>query len=352
MKLQSIIDIIGQLRGVVIHTFFLDYFEYTTDHVMMNDVIRLKPLYKERVWGGRKLESIFHRQLPTGVDLVGESWDIVDREESQSIVSDGELKGKTLNELWLDYKESIFGPNLPEEGRFPVLIKILDARKKLSLQVHPPENIASEIGADPKTEMWYIAEADPGAEIYCGFKDKITSVEFIEKINGGLADDLLHKIAVAKGDFIFIPSGRLHAIGGGIVIFEIQQNSDTTYRVHDWGRTGLDGNPRKLHIDEAIRSIDFKDIQPSKGRAENNFLVRCPYFEVEQVDLLAMEPVNATVNSNFAIISVIEGALSCGRSNFMSGDSFIVPAQIGAEPLQLACHVPTRILRTTIPKKH
>jgi len=320
--------------------------------VMMNEAIRLHPLYKERVWGGRKLESIFNRQLPNELDLIGESWDIVDREGDQSHVVDGEMQGKTLNELWVDHKELIFGTDLPDAERFPLLVKVLDAREKLSLQVHPPESIASELGAEPKTEMWYIAEADPGAEIYCGLSHQITPDAFMENVNGGLSDDMLHKIKVSKGDFIFIPSGRLHAIGEGILIFEIQQNSDTTYRVHDWGRTGSDGSPRELHINEALRSIDFHDVGPCKGRMENNFLVRCPYFEVEQLDLSPLESISASIDGNFAIVSVIEGAVACGCCDFSSGDSFIAPAQSEVESLALNSNGVAKLLRTTIPKKN
>jgi len=319
---------------------------------MMNSAIRLEPLYKKRVWGGRKLQTLFNRQLPNDVDLIGESWDIVDREEAQSLVIDGEMEGKSLNELWTNHRESVFGTNLPQTDRFPLLMKVLDAREKLSLQVHPPENIASELGGEPKTEMWYIAEADPGAEIYCGLSEGSNPDRFTESVNLGQTHSLLHKIKVSKGDFIFIPSGRLHAIGAGIVIFEIQQNSDTTYRVHDWGRFGLDGDPRELHINEALRSIDFKDIEPSKGRREDNFLVRCPHFEVEQLDLSSLERINASIDQNFAIVSVIEGSLSCGDCDFKSGDFFIVPAHMKEEPLQLVSQNTSKILRTTIPKKN
>ena len=320
--------------------------------MMMNDAIRLEPLYKERVWGGRKLESLYNRQLPNELDLIGESWDIVDREGDQSLVVDGEMQGKTLNELWVNHKEFIFGTDLPETGKFPLLVKILDAREKLSLQVHPPESIASELRAEPKTEMWYIAEAEPEAKIYCGLSDEVTPHEFMKNVKAGTSIDMLHEIKVSKGDFIFIPSGRLHAIGEGIVIFEIQQNSDTTYRVHDWGRKGSDGNPRELHINESLRSIDFQDIEPCKGRMENNFLVRCPYFEVEQLDLSHKESISASIDKNFAIISVIEGAVACGRSDFRSGDSFIVPAENGDESLALISNDVAKLLRTTIPIKN
>ena len=319
---------------------------------MMNETIRLKPLYKERVWGGRKLESIFNRQLPKDSGLIGESWDVVDRDEDQSLVIDGEMQGMTLNELWVNHKELIFGTNLPQTQRFPLLVKVLDATEKLSLQVHPPESIVSGLEAEPKTEMWYIAEAEPEAEIYCGLSHEITPDVFMKNVNGGFSDDMLHKIRVSKGDFIFIPSGRLHAIGGGIVIFEIQQNSDTTYRVHDWGRTDSDGCARDLHINEALRSINFQDVGPSKGTMVNNFLVQCPYFEVELLNLSSMESINGSMDENFAIISIIDGALSCGRYDFMSGDSFIVPAQSGAEPLTLISESSAKFLRTTIPKNN
>ena len=160
-----------------------------------------------------------------------------------------------------EHRREVLGSAPPaREGRFPLLCKILDAREKLSLQVHPPAR-ARHLG-DPKTEMWYIAAAAPEAELFVGLKAGITPEAFAEAVRHGMVDACFHRIAVTAGDAMFLPSGRVHAIGAGLVIFEIQQNSDTTFRVHDWNRVGLDGKPRELHVTQSLESIDFADVEP------------------------------------------------------------------------------------------
>src|SRR5207302_7774492 len=175
-------------------------------------------------------------------------------------------------------------------GRFPLLIKILDAQEKLSLQVHPPAHKAAALGGEPKTEMWYIAEAEPGAELYVGLKQGVTRTEFERKISSGTVAECFHRIAVREGDTMFLPSGRVHALGAGLVIFEIQQNSDTTYRVFDWNRVGLDGKPRELHVTESLENIDFEDFEPGlvgkkiepNGNLECQVLVKDPLFHIDE----------------------------------------------------------------------
>ncbi|HEX4349452.1 MAG TPA: type I phosphomannose isomerase catalytic subunit, partial [Verrucomicrobiae bacterium] len=175
------------------------------------------------------------------------------------------------------------------ESRFPLLCKILDARDKLSLQVHPPAGKARELKGEPKTEMWYIADAAPGASLYVGLKHGVTRAEFEKKIADGSVADCFQRIPVRAGDAMFLPSGRVHAIGDGLVIFEIQQNSDTTYRVFDWNRVGLDGKPRELHIAQSLASIDFNDFEPklvetrfvADGKVQKRSLVKDPLFDVE-----------------------------------------------------------------------
>jgi mannose-6-phosphate isomerase len=157
----------------------------------------------------------------------------------------------------------LFGRELPAAFRFPWLAKILDAREDLSLQVHPPAEIAPQMRGEPKTEIWYIAAAEPGACLYVGLRQGATREEFERRIADGTVAECFHRVAVKVGDVMFLPSGRVHALGGGIVLFEIQQNSDTTYRVFDWNRVGLDGRPRELHIAQSLASIDFSDIEPS-----------------------------------------------------------------------------------------
>lgn len=246
------------------------------------------PIFKERVWGGRKLAALYGKPLPPGL-AIGESWEISDRPGDVSIIANGPLAGKDLHWLVENHPVELLGQATPQRGRFPLLIKILDAQDKLSLQVHPPPDKAAKLGGEPKTEMWYICDAAPGAELYVGLKRGVTRAEFERKLKRGQVADCFHRLEVRAGDAMFLPSGRVHAIGAGLVIFEVQQNSDTTYRVFDWGRVGLDGKPRELHVPQSLGSIAFDDYEPSliksefvqAGPAKVRPLVRDPLFTVE-----------------------------------------------------------------------
>ena len=299
----------------------------------MPDVITFKPLYKQRVWGGRELEALYGRSLPAGNAPIGESWEVVDRENEQSVVESGEFAGRTLHELWSRYPEQVFGRGLPPSRRFPLLLKILDARQRLSVQVHPPTEIACQLGGEPKTEMWYVAHADPGAEIFAGLRTGVTRESFEKGVREGLTKDHVHRVPVQAGDFIFIPSGRLHAIGGGVVIFEIQENSDTTYRVYDWGRDGLDGVPRKLHVEESMQCIDFADTEPGTGTAEGDMLINCAQFTVERWRLPAGGSRVVGTDGKFAVLAVVEGKIDCGKRVFCAGDFLLIPAGLEEELL-------------------
>jgi mannose-6-phosphate isomerase len=247
------------------------------------------PIFKERVWGGREMERLYGKQLPPGTP-VGESWEISDRPGDASVIANGPLAGKTLRWLMENHRAELLGDAKPaNENRFPLLCKILDAREKLSLQVHPPASKAAGLGGEPKTEMWFIADAAPGAELFVGLKRGVTRVEFEKKIRTGEVAECFHRVPVRAGDAMFLPSGRVHAIGAGLVIFEIQQNSDTTYRVFDWNRVGLDGKPRELHVAQSLASIDFNDFEPklvetksvASGKIQKRALVNDPLFNVE-----------------------------------------------------------------------
>ena len=220
------------------------------------------------------------KKLPPNV-AIGESWEIVDRPEAQSVVRDGPLRGKTLHELWMQDRESTFG-NVPDATRFPLLVKILDAREKLSLQVHPPEKVAAKLGGEPKTEFWYVAAADPGAELFVGLREAMTRAEFEEALHSGTVAQYVHKIRVKTGDAMFLPAGRLHAVGEGNLLVEIQQNSDTTYRVFDWNRVDEQGRTRQLHVDQALQSIDFNDVGPKLIKPKGELLVRHELFEIQK----------------------------------------------------------------------
>ncbi len=314
--------------------------------------IRFNAIYQERVWGGRELESVYGRELPSeGVPPVpiGESWEISDREEAQSVVNDqgGEFAGMSLNELWNNEasRSRIFGDGLKGE-RFPLLMKILDCRQDLSVQVHPPAELAEELGGEPKTEMWYIAGADKAAKLYVGLKDGVTKESFEQSLTDGTVEEQIHAIEAVEGESIFIPSGRLHAIGAGYLIYEIQQNSDTTYRVFDWNRMGLDGVPRELHVEQSMRCIDFDDVEPRMDEAVGGCIASCEYFKVDKMELGSGTEVGNPDKERFSIVTVVSGELSdaAGRA-YMAGDFMMLPR--GAEALRVRDQ--TVIIQTTIP---
>ena len=290
----------------------------------MHDVITFQPLYKQRVWGGTTLESELDRTLPEGAKPCGESWEIVDREDDQSVVTSGSLEGKTLQQLWSDHREDIFG-SVESSERFPLLFKVLDARSDLSIQVHPPQEIAADLGGEPKTEMWYIAHADPGAKLYVGLNPGVDEDKFRSALKDGTVEDCVNVIEPKAGDSIFIPSGRLHAIGAGLLIYEIQQNSDTTYRVYDWGRKGLDGKLRELHVEESLKCIDFTDVSPQMDVPQDGILAKCEYFTVSRAALQAGQ--NRCAKECFEIVTVLSGeVLSESGQTFKKGDFFLLPS--------------------------
>ncbi len=308
----------------------------------LDQPLTFRPLYMERVWGGRRLAEKFGRTIPDGAPI-GESWELVDREDTQSVVENGPLAGKTLHELWTKMREPVFG-RVADSPRFPLLAKILDARETLSVQVHPPASMATELNGEPKTEMWFLLDSEPDAELFAGFRRGTTRAKFEQALAEGHAADLLHRLPVQAGDAIFIPSGRCHAIGAGCFIVEMQQNSDTTYRVFDWNRVGLDGKPRPLHVRESLLSIDFTDHEPSLAQREGESVVKCEYFKVEHWDL---ERARTDTSEGCAIFTVLSGALTCGGLTFKAGDFFLLPAATTNRTLT-PTQPSTSVLRTTL----
>ncbi len=291
--------------------------------------IRFNAVYQERVWGGRELERVYGRELPRGGVPYGESWEISDREDAQSVVvSDGGVyAGRTLNEMWCDEvtRVEVFGDGLCGE-RFPLLIKILDCREDLSVQVHPPAGLAGELGGEAKTEMWYVAGADAGAKLYAGLRRGATRESFERSLSDGSVEEQIHAIEAREGESIFIPSGRLHAIGGGYLIYEIQENSDTTYRVFDWNRLGLDGVPRELHVEESMRCIDFSDVEPGMDVVEDGCLACCEYFRVDRLDVSVGDVVGNVDGGRFSVLAVVSGRLCDGGGGvYVAGDFMILP---------------------------
>jgi mannose-6-phosphate isomerase len=315
-------------------------------HLNFTGPITFQPVFMERIWGGRRLETEFGKKLPAK-QRIGESWEIVDREEAQSVVSTGPLAGKTLHQLWTQHRSEIFG-NVSGTFRFPLLIKLLDAEEKLSLQVHPPNDVAERLGSEPKTEFWYVARADPGAEVYVGLRNKISAADFRRALDAGEAANHLHAIRVKAGDGMFLPSGRFHAIGGGNLLVEIQQNSDTTYRVFDWNRLDDSGQPRQLHVEQAIASINFDDVRPELVRPDGEQLVRHQLFDVQKWQLNAPREIAPT--GEFAIVCCLSGRVRSGDITIGPGEFMLVPASSPDRSVRPAGDS-TSILRITIPAR-
>jgi mannose-6-phosphate isomerase len=289
---------------------------------MQAECLTFQPLYMERVWGGRKLQTFFERPLPEGIP-VGESWELVDREDAQSIVSEGRFRGAALHQIWRDHRQEIFGEG-NDYVRFPILVKILDASDTLSLQVHPGLPGTTSLVAEPKSEFWYFVRTDEGASIYVGLKHGVSQSDFESALASGKVLELLHRIPTQPDGFIYIPGGRLHAIDAGNVMFEIQQNSDTTYRVFDWNRLGLDGKPRQLHIEKSLPCIDFDDFEPALSKGDGENLVACDWFHIDRWILNQSREANP--EPKFSIFQVITGTVSFGTRFFQPGDLFLVPA--------------------------
>ncbi|HVF70865.1 MAG TPA: type I phosphomannose isomerase catalytic subunit [Chthoniobacterales bacterium] len=310
-----------------------------------------EPIFMERVWGGRHLESLYGKRLPSAA-LIGESWEIVDRVEAQSVVHDGPFRGTTLQQLWKNYRREIFGdvpdnPRRTGSARFPILVKLLDAQENLSLQVHPPAAVAEKLGGESKTEMWYVTHAAPKARIYAGFKAEVTAEKFKDALDHGKPEQYLHTVEVNSGDAIFLPSGRIHALGAGLVIVEIQENSDTTYRIYDWDRSREGKAARQMHIPQAMQCVDFSDREPPLLEPEGETLVRHDLFEVERWELT--EPRQAAAEGEFAIVCCISGSFGCAGLERRAGEFCLIPASLADR--QLIPRTPhTTILRITMPK--
>jgi mannose-6-phosphate isomerase len=308
--------------------------------------ITFSPLYMERVWGGRELERVYGRTLPDPDRPYGESWEIVDREGEQSVVDQGPHHGTSLHDLWSNHREEIFGEGFSDHPRFPILIKVLDARDDLSIQVHPPASIAAPLDGEPKTEMWYIAGCEPGAKLYVGLEAGVTRAGFEKAIADGTVEKCVHAILPKQGESIFIPSGRLHAIGAGFLIHEIQQNSDTTYRVFDWNRVGLDGKPRELHVEPSLASIDFQDFAPEMDPPDGENLASSDFFKTDRKTLELGDTIGNPQDDRFSIVSVVEGKLESDGGRHFTKGTFILLPRAGAP---LTALEDTTVLQVTLP---
>ena len=287
----------------------------------------MDPDFKETVWGGTRIMTLFGKKIPSA--HTGESWEVSAHENGQSRIRSGFLEGKTLKEAVSMYPSEILGYQVAREthGQFPLLVKIIDASDDLSIQVHPNDEQALRIEGPSgrgKTEMWYIVDAEPDAQLIYGLKKDMTEEAFAKAIADGSLEDYVNYVPVKRGDTFFIPAGTLHAIGSGIVLAEIQQSSDTTYRVYDYGRVGLDGNPRPLHVEKALQ---VTNLFSSKGNEYSNIEegVVCDFFQVYRRNLRGIQEIAVSLD-HFQIIMILEGSGKIDGKPFKKGDTILLPA--------------------------
>ena len=293
----------------------------------MTPLLQFKPVYQERVWGGRGLASFLGRKLP-GSTPIGESWELVDRVEAQSLVLGGPWAGKSLRELMATHGAELMGPQWPQNRPFPILVKWLDCRERLSLQVHPPASIAAQLGGEPKTENWYVVRAEPGAAVLAGLKPGVDAAAFRAALKDNSAESLVHRLPTQAGDSLLIHSGVMHAIDGGNIILEIQQNSDTTYRVYDWGRVGLDGKPRAMHVEQSMASLEANTAgAPALVRTTEKtaVLAECRDFRITRHRLARGENLTFNAGEQARIISAVGGRLTAGDVTLTLGDNALLP---------------------------
>ena len=285
-----------------------------------------KPISVERPWGGRRLADLFGREVPEGKPI-GESWELSDRPEAcNDVLSGPGVKAdtkQTLHTLWTEKRLDVFGSRAPDLARFPILIKILESKRNVSVQIHPKAGP----GLEPKTELWYILEAPDDAVIYAGFKKGVKRADY-DKVTGTEAlVPLLHTLKPKPSDAMFMPSGRIHALGKDICMLEIQQNSDTTYRIYDWGIVDDQGRPRPLHLEETAKHLTFPDVEPQFVQPHGERVLDCPYFSVMRSFIFPGEyRVWTSDHTSFQYHFLAQGELRVEDRNFKRGDSWLVPA--------------------------
>lgn len=302
--------------------------------------LKFKPIYKERIWGGRKIETAFGKKLPEG-EKIGESWELSGVDGNVSVVSNGQLKGNSLQELIEIYMGDLVGDKVFDKygEEFPLLIKLIDAADNLSIQVHPDDKLAAERHHSfGKTEMWYVVGHEQGAELYLGFNQPVTKEKYLEYLNAGRLAELLTAYKVQDGDSYFIPAGTIHAIGKGLLIAEIQQTSDITYRVFDWNRVDpKTGQGRELHTELALDAIEYKSRSDYKTVAAPKVnapvtLEKCPYFQTNSLVVEGETVRDYAPLDSFVVYICLDGSLELeyegGTETVKKGETVLLPAEI------------------------
>ncbi|WP_372753199.1 type I phosphomannose isomerase catalytic subunit [Mariniflexile sp.] len=301
--------------------------------------IKFTPIFKYRIWGGNKLKTVLNKEYDQ--EHVGESWEISDVKGDETVVGEGDLAGKTLGDLIKSYKEAVVGAHVYKTfgDEFPLLIKFIDAETPLSIQVHPSNEIAKERhNSFGKNEMWYVMEAEKDAELIVGFNQAVDKTSYVDALNSGKILDILNNDKVSKGDTYYIPTGRIHAIGAGVMLAEIQQTSDITYRIYDYERVdATTGKTRELHTDLAVDVIDYSfdsNYKTNYNIAENetNTLVHSPYFKTNIINIKGELKKDYSKLDSFVIYICVEGALEivCNHKTYKvsKGETIFLPAAL------------------------
>lgn len=300
--------------------------------------LKFNPIFKERIWGGNKLQTMLQKN--SNGDTIGESWEISDVKGEPSVVSKGEFQGKTLQELSETFQGELLGKKVYDTfgTKFPLLIKYIDAKSDLSIQVHPNDALAKERhNSFGKTEMWYVMQADEGAKLMVGFNQEVSKEEYQTHLENNTLTEILNFEEVKKGDVYFLPTGRIHAIGGGIVLAEIQQTSDITYRIYDWNRVDAEGNGRELHTALALDAIDYtlhKNYQTEYNAQENKTttIVDSPYFTTNLIPFKGVFVTNHEKKDSFVIYMCVKGNVIFETENYKEelhfGETLLLPASI------------------------
>ena len=319
--------------------------------------LKFKPILKQKLWGGDKIQNIYRHDEPK-LETVGESWDVSAMEEDDCEVINGWLEGNTLADLTEVYMGDLVGDRVYEQygAEFPLLLKIIDSNRDLSIQVHPNDELADEEhGLRGKTEMWYVLDAEEDAYITLGFNRYVSKAEYIERVATSNLEEVLQKYPVKKGDVYFIPAGMVHSIGKGCLIMEVQQASDITYRIYDYNRKDADGNLRELHTELAQKAIDYENwqgrkitLQPSQNGIVN--LVECPYFQVNEMQIDKPKEYDLAPINSFVLLSCVEGHVMLKWDDdyitLVEGETVLIPAEMNS--LYIVPTVNTKLLETYI----
>jgi mannose-6-phosphate isomerase len=320
--------------------------------------LRFKPILRRLIWGGRRLGSVLHKPIGDETDYA-ESWELSDYHDQVSIVDEGRLAGASLRELVHSRGDELLGEAVGQRDQFPLLVKFIDAHQDLSVQVHPDDEKGRRLANDNgKTETWVILDVEPNSLIYAGLKPGVGREEFAAAIGSKKVEALLHSFEPKPGDCILIEAGTVHAIGAGILLAEIQEMSDATFRIYDWGRTGPDGKPRPLHLQESMESIDFDRgpvdtitpvLMPIDGGGSRERLSRSPYFALERWTLI--NPISVGDHDRFTIIMGLKGASMVEHGGCSTrldfGQTLLLPASIGE--CKISPHGEATILSCVIP---